>query len=229
LSAFHATIRVMAPQGWLERLTGFREADYASTQRRLVVEGDDLGSTSNDKRYGIGNLSLPTLAELRPRVNLSVGQQNAVRCLAGDARALHAQPKFAGVLFQVASQFNLLEMVSPHVTPEDGVARYAYDPTQGPACAMAAGAATIYRNYCVPVDGGTDQTRDRQLDALVHVGAALSQELERPVNAQIAGRASVALFSHGWRVSNHPLRRRAHHTVRTCRHRRRRRAAGCGP
>jgi len=35
--------------------------------------------------------------------------------------------------FQVASQFNLLEMTGPSVTPEHGVARYAHDPTQGPA------------------------------------------------------------------------------------------------
>jgi hypothetical protein len=172
----------MTSQDWFERLTGFREGDYASTQRRLVVDGDELGSTANDKRYGIGNLSLPTLAELRSRVSLPAGQRSTVCCLAGDARALHVRPEFDGALFQVASQFNLLEMVSPHVTPEDGVARYAYDATQGPACAMAAGAATIYRNYCVPVDGAIGQTRDRQLDALAHLGAALSQELDRPVN-----------------------------------------------
>lgn len=44
----------------------------------------------------------------------------AVRCLAGDARALHAKPEFGGALFQVASQFNLLEMASPNVSLEDG-------------------------------------------------------------------------------------------------------------
>jgi hypothetical protein len=183
----------MASQDWFERLTGFREDDYESTQRRLVVDGDELVSTVSDQRYGIGNLSLPTLAELRSRVNLPAGQRSTVRCLAGDARALHSEPEFAGALFQVASQFNLLEMVSPHVTPEDGVTRYAYDATQGPACAMAAGAATIYRNYCVPVDGRAGQTRDRQLDALAHLGAALSHELGRPVNALWQMRNGYAL------------------------------------
>ena len=33
------------------------------------------------------------------------------------------------------------------MTPEDGVTRYKDDPTQGPACAIAASAATMYRNY----------------------------------------------------------------------------------
>lgn len=65
----------------------------------------------------------------------------------GDVRKLHQAPQHAGALFQVASQFNLLEMTSRDVTPEHGVTRYRHDPTQGRACAIAAGAATIYRNY----------------------------------------------------------------------------------
>ena len=44
------------------------------------------------------------------------------------------------------------EMVSPSVSPEDGIDRYEGDHTQGPACAIACGAGTIYRNYLVPVD-----------------------------------------------------------------------------
>jgi hypothetical protein len=78
-------------------------------------------------------------------------------------------------LIQVASQFNLLEMRSPEVYPEDGVTRYQLDPTQGPACAIAAGAATIYRNYLAPVGEQIGQTRDRQLDGLADLSAALSQ------------------------------------------------------
>lgn len=36
----------------------------------------------------------------------------------GDVQALHVQSHKAGTLFQVASRFNLLEMVSPQVIPE---------------------------------------------------------------------------------------------------------------
>jgi len=75
----------------------------------------------------------------------------AVRVVVGDVRRLHAAPEHACALFQVASQFNLLEMTAPHTTREDGVTRYKDDPTQGPACAIAAGAATMYRNYFVPI------------------------------------------------------------------------------
>lgn len=168
---------------WFERLVGFSESDgYAATQSRLVVEGDQLVSTVNGKRYGIGQLTVPTLAELRSRVNPARGQRSSARIVVGDVGELHSDPQFEGALFQVASQFNLLEMVSQHVTPEQGVARYAYDPTQGPACAISAGAGTIYRNYLVPVGDGIGQTRDRQIDTLAGVGAELSDLTGLPVS-----------------------------------------------
>jgi hypothetical protein len=91
---------------------------------------------------------------------------------------MHRSPENAGALFQVASQFNLLEMVSPDVTPEHGVTRYQNDHTQGPACAIAAGAATIFRNYFALVDGSQGQTATRQLDGLADLGATLSSGLK---------------------------------------------------
>jgi hypothetical protein len=97
-----------------------------------------------------------------------------VRNLTGNVRALHQVPEFAGGLFQVASQFNLLEMMPPGITPEHGVTLYQHDGTQGPACAMAAGAAIIYRNYFVPLDGGMGQTSQRQINALAGLGQALN-------------------------------------------------------
>jgi hypothetical protein len=140
-------------------------------------------------------LSIPTLAELRSRVEVPGVQRSTVSSVVGDARALHAEREFEGALFQVASQFNLLEMVGPSVRPEDGVAGYASDHTQGPACAIAAGAATIYRNYCVPFDGRTGQTSDYQLDALAHLGAALSSELGHPVASLWTMRNGYAVCS----------------------------------
>ena len=131
------------PSDWFAELTGFRETSYDATREQLVVEGDNLVSTVNGKRYGIGSLEVPSLAALRARVKVPSDGRTTVRCVAGEARAMHADPELDGALFQVASQFNLLEMTGPSVTPEDGVTRYAGDHTQGPACAIAAGAATI--------------------------------------------------------------------------------------
>ena len=84
----------------------------------------------------------------------------------GDVRRMHSDPANAGALFQVASQFNFLEMVSPEVTPEQGVTRYQSDPTQGPACAIAAGPATLFRNYGIWVNSQQGQTSAQQINTL---------------------------------------------------------------
>ena len=93
--------------------------------------------------------------------------------MTADVRELHADDDSKGALFQVASQFNLLEMVGPDVTPEHGVTRYQSDATQGPACAIAAGAGTIYRNYFVPVGSQQGQRAHNQIDCLVDLARAL--------------------------------------------------------
>ncbi len=167
---------------WFQRLTGFAEDGYASTQQRLAVDGEELVSLVNGKRYGIGQFSLPTVAQLRARVNPSRGQRSSLDAVIGESRSMHSDPQFEGALFQAASQFNVLEMVSQHVTPESGVTGYAWDGTQGPACAIAAGAATIYRNYLVPVGDRVGQTADRQIDALAGVGSALAELTGRRVD-----------------------------------------------
>ncbi len=168
---------------WFERLTGFRETAYADTRRRLKVEGGQLHSLVNGKSYGIGELELVSLASLRERVKLAGGPPGRLKVtlVRGDVRAMHSATENAGALFQVASQFNLLEMTSPSVTPEHGVTRYQHDPTQGPACAIAAGAATIYRNYFAPVGNERGQTKEHQLDGLAQLGQALAEAMGQPI------------------------------------------------
>lgn len=70
-------------------------------------------------------------------------------------------------------------MTSPNVAPEQGVGIYSQDPTQGPACAIACGAGTIYRNYFVELDGQRGQTVDRQINCLAEIGEALENENDR--------------------------------------------------
>jgi hypothetical protein len=164
---------------WFERLTGFVETDYASTRARLKVTDGQLVSLVNGASYSTGQLELVSLSELRDQVASFRSKSGRLRVslMRGDVRGMHQHPELAGALFQVASQFNLLEMIGPNKTPEDGVTIYQYDGTQGPACAMAAGAATIYRNYFADVGGRSGQTKDRQLDALADLGSALRKRL----------------------------------------------------
>ena len=182
---------------WFELLTGFREGGYEDTRRRLAVDCQELRSLVNGRSYGIGELELVSLRSLRERVEAGgvLPGRLKVHNIRGDVRRLHQMPEYAGALFQVASQFNLLEMVSPEVTPEQGVTRYQNDRTQGPACAIAAGAGTIYRNYFVPVAGKPGQTSTRQFDGLGDVGAALGQELGRPVDKLWTMRNGYAMCS----------------------------------
>ena len=140
---------------WFEKLRGFRELDYDSTRAKFRVQGTRLQSLVNGKTYGIGELEVLSLADLRDRTEAATPLTGRlrVRVIVGDVRPMHQLPEYAGAVFQVASQFNFLEMIGPTVTPDDGVTRYQCDHTQGPACAIAAGAATIYRNYFAPVSG----------------------------------------------------------------------------
>jgi hypothetical protein len=170
---------------WFERLTGFRETSYDDTRTKLKVNGSRLQSLVNGKSYGIGELELVPLQALREKVKYTGGPHGRLKVsvVTGDVRQMHQSSENAGALFQVASQFNLLEMTGPEVSPEDGVTRYQHDRTQAPACAIAAGAATIYRNYFAPVDGIDGQTAERQFDGLADLGEALSEALNKPVEA----------------------------------------------
>ena len=115
MSVARAKIRAMQ-HDWFANLMGFSEGSYEWTRSRLAVEGDELVSTVNGKRYGIGGLTLPTLAKLRVQVDFPEGQRSTVRCVSGDVRAMHSDPELKRALFQVASQFNLLEMTGPGIT-----------------------------------------------------------------------------------------------------------------
>ena len=181
---------------WFERLTGFREEGYEGTRAKLSLEGDRLRSLVNGASYRVGAFELVSLLTLRERARTAKRAGKLRVSLArGDVRAMHREARCRGALFQVASQFNMLEMTGPDVTPEEGVTRYQYDHTQGPACAIAAGAGTIYRNYFAPVDGGIGQRARRQLDGLAAIAVDLSEALGKPARELWEMRNGYALCS----------------------------------
>eukprot|EP01038_Epipyxis_sp_PR26KG_P014096 gene14096-18915_t len=160
--------------------------EFAKLQKSSVtgISEDDqyIYSCSNNKFFKIGKFSTPTLHQLRKDVSLLMDNMNENKStgsksstsfrhiIAGDVFPMHA--KFPNALFQAASQFNCLEFTSSKTVPENGISIYAYDNTQGPACAMACAAGTLYRNYFVPVLNHADntldigQTRDNQINNL---------------------------------------------------------------
>lgn len=161
---------------WFTRLTGFEEKNYHDTRQQLHCADGVLTSKANGASWPVGHLSTPSLAELRERTQALKAQLPGplvVRNIVNDAYELHARQDARQSVIQVASQFNLLEMVGPQVSPEDGVAGYEHDLTQGPACARAAGVGTIYRNYFAPVGDQHGQTQDRQIDTLADLRLSL--------------------------------------------------------
>ena len=160
---------------WFEKLSGFHDDTPNEVRKNMSINGELLKSHINGEEYVCGFLETPSLAELRDRVNRCEHRLGklSVREIVADAQKLHIDISNAGSLFQVASQFNLLEMASPFVVPEQGVSRYEHDQTQGPACAIAAGAGTIYRNYFVKINGKSGQTTENQIDCLADIGSKL--------------------------------------------------------
>ncbi len=164
---------------WFDQLTGLDESSPEHVRTHLALEGDSL-VCPNGRRIAFGRLETPSLGDLRarvraldpPRGRLTVGE------VVADVRRLHAEPGHADALFQVASQFNLLEMVGPSKTPDMGVGIYEFDHTQGPACAIACGAGTIYRNYFARVGETIGQSADRQIDCAADLGLLLGNTAE---------------------------------------------------
>jgi hypothetical protein len=166
-------------QDWFFKLFGFRERNYDSTASELVTEEDADGSgllirsNANGASYRIGNFSTPSLGELMTKTQLRGGGSLKLGTVVGDVTAILRDSANRHATFQVASQFNCLEFASPDATPEEGIAIYAHDKTQGPACSIACGPATAYRNYCVEVEGRRGQRQDRQINNLADVCASV--------------------------------------------------------
>ena len=181
LRARYQEVMRRSPKMWFEKLTGFSEKSPEQVRANITVDGNTLRSSVNGKVYAWGELETPSLAELRARVRANgyAAGKLALSEEVANVHHLHTDAANAGALFQVASQFNLLEMVGPSITPEQGVGIYEQDHTQGPACAIAAGAGTIYRNYFAQVNGRTGQTANNQIDCLADLGAALGNTENR--------------------------------------------------
>lgn len=165
-------------KSWFAALFGAEEAAYSETQALFSLEsqdGEELLVAPNARRFHPGCFETRSLGELRSQMDrvCKNGQALHVQNVVGDVRAMHSHRESGDAVFQVASQFNCLEFLNPTTVPEDGVANYELDHTQGPSCALACAASTVWRNYFMTFEGGCGaprgQTRDRQLNTLKDV------------------------------------------------------------
>ncbi len=116
--------------------------------------------TATIAAFAVGAVTLPSLAELRARTGglRPTGRPRLVH-RRGRRRAMHALPANAGALFQVASQFNTLEMVA-HRRDARGGRDVATSTTarRGRPARWRPPRPRSTANYLVPVGGGTGQT-----------------------------------------------------------------------
>ena len=159
---------------WFDELIGFPEQSASDVRAGLRLEGTRLTSLANNRTLEAGEFLTPTLSHLRTGFSKGDARKISISELVGDVRTLHQDVANKDAVFQVASQFNCLEMVSPLVTPEAGVGIYQNDKTQGPVCSICAGAGTIFRNYFANVNGSIGQTQNNQIDCLSEIGLHFS-------------------------------------------------------
>ena len=129
---------------WFNLIYGFDETvERCNANLSVVLDANNIPrikSSCSKKSYRSGLFSTPTIEELRnksiellnkSRTNISATTTYS-HVVIDDVLEMHH--KYPRSTFQVASQFNCLEFVSPELT-------------QGPACSLACASGTIYRNY----------------------------------------------------------------------------------
>jgi nicotinic acid mononucleotide adenylyltransferase len=161
-----ATIR----QTWFSEVFGFDETSFVSQKGSFNVkknpkptESEHILMTVKGTEIDIGVFRYMSVEDL---LKTATSNPSAMSVFGFDqknlkyftmtspAHVVHMTPGYSGSIFQVASQFNALEMASPELTPQQGITNYWNDKTQGPACAMVCPLGTLYRNYfCMPDTG----------------------------------------------------------------------------
>ena len=165
----------MSDRDWFETLFGFKE-NINDVYNNLEVTDNIMKSKINNKSYIVGHfevVSVDTL--LRRKTNdTHTHKPSYIQAITADVSELLATVE-NGCVFQVASQFNCLEFMNPYKTPEDGVTNYMFDKTQGPACSLSCGPATVYRNYFHKMPNGhIGQTFDNQINCFEDIEKTLN-------------------------------------------------------
>jgi hypothetical protein len=155
---------------WFDILLGFPESP--ENVRKFLSVGKSerggltLSSSKNGTTFEVGDFQLRTVESLREEATAAKRQGRLkVSLEVGDIQKLLSNPAYKYATVQVASQFNCLEFPSYSAQPEDGVSVYERDRTQGPACSISCGAATVFRNYfCLDGAAMAPQTAQRQIE-----------------------------------------------------------------
>ena len=122
---------------WFQDVFGFPEGKYLETRQKFRMEDDGktLYAIESKRSFHVGVFECLDQSELTTKQESAAALDENLgnlkfKNIVGMAQALHKNKENAGSVFQVASQFNCLEMVGPGVTPEHGITMYCKDKTQ---------------------------------------------------------------------------------------------------
>jgi len=149
-----------------------------------------IKNQSNEQLYKAGQLILQPIGKVRkklgiagkidrppiPIIILSRDTQDSAAVRYVDVAFLQSNPNYKNCVFQVASNFNLVEGGREKVTPDSSnfCTNYRWDRTQGPTAAISAAPAAIVRVYGAFYDPNTPspswpQTKKKQVNILAPV------------------------------------------------------------
>lgn len=177
---------------WFTNVFGFEEnaANFATTQKasfdvkRSDKDKDHILMTVNKRKdIDIGVFRYRSVKQLLDVASANTSAKSVFGfdptknlkyyTVTSTASAVHTNPSYYGSIFQVASQFNALEMPNQGTTPQQGITKYVLDKTQGPVCAMVCPFGTLYRNYfSMPNASTNEQPADKSVNSNPQTGTA---------------------------------------------------------
>lgn len=168
---------------WFENIFGFKE-DPVNIYKYFNITNKNgiqiLNQIKTNQQFIAGTFTTQTLQNLQQKSKYWIQQHSSTNHKYNktqikithkaihDILEYHNTPEDNNirVTFQCASQFNCLEFPSENYIPEFGITNYVYDLTQGPACAIACPAGTLFRNYFVNIDKQIGQNKTIQINNL---------------------------------------------------------------
>jgi len=130
-----------------------------------------LENLKTGERWNCGTLTLPNLAELRSASSVTGGTGRGTlnvlcapeRPSALDVGFLQSKPENRNAVFQVASNFNALELMSKSdERAMTEIGSYVFDMTQGPFASISASPGLVLRHYYPFYDESTEPWQWRQ-------------------------------------------------------------------
>lgn len=178
----------------------FKAYEIINNVENSLIDLENISFKINDKSFAVGDFSCLPLPALKEKTK-KLGQYNnstklIYQYIPGDISEIISKiTEDDIVVVQAASQFNLLEMRAPEITPANGITGYITDNTQGPRVALSSPAGTLFRNYAVW--NGTSQI-NTQINTLIGVMKELGLELSGNYDSNGDGSAPAEIGQYSY-------------------------------